>query len=468
VQTAALAALNSYSAPIYGSGMVNVSAALGLSLGLPGMTGTTSTGSACNLPATGCYVSMITLTNVPSTFYFRTGTQPSSAYDFFTTVEHETNEVLGTSSCIDTTGPALTDSCGAGVPSAVDLFRYSAAGKLIPDSALSTAPGAYFSYNGGTSDVVPNLFYSTLANGSDYADFVSNCPATPLYVQNATGCPGQDAGTDITNDGGPEINILNALGYTLTPVTGLPVISKSGVVTSGTTVTTIEAGSWVAIYGTNLSPVSRSWTSADIINGNLPTNLSGVSVTINGKSAYVYYISPTQINVQAPDDAAAGTVSVAVTTPAGTSASTTVTLASVSPAFFTLDGKYAAGVIPSSTGAYLAGTPNSYDLLGPTGMYSYNTRPVKKGELLELFSTGFGPGGTPVVSGKVFSGAAQTIYPVSLSLGGVAINTVAYITGAGLYQINITIPANAASGDNALTAIVNGVQSPTGIYVTVQ
>lgn len=88
--------------------------------------------------------------------------------------------------------------------------------------------------------------------------------------------------------------------------------------------------------------------------------------------------------------------------------------------------------------------------------------------MLELFSTGFGPGGTPVVSGKVFSGAAQTIYPVSLSLGGVAINTVAYITGAGLYQINITIPANAASGDNALTAIVNGVQSPTGIYVTVQ
>ena len=80
----------------------------------------------------------------------------------------------------DTTGPALTDSCGAGVPSAVDLFRYSAAGKLIPDSALSTAPGAYFSYNGGTSDVVPNLFYSTLANGSDYADFVSNCPATCL------------------------------------------------------------------------------------------------------------------------------------------------------------------------------------------------------------------------------------------------------------------------------------------------
>jgi hypothetical protein len=29
-------------------------------------------------------------------------------------------------------------------------------------------------------------------------------------------------------------------------------------------------------------------------------------------------------------------------------------------------------------------------LLGPTGMYSYNTRPVKKGELLELFSTASG------------------------------------------------------------------------------
>jgi hypothetical protein len=55
--------------------------------------------------------------------------------------------------------------------------------------------------------------YNTAANGLDYADFTQNCQ----FIQDAYGCPGQ-AGLDITNDGpgglaGPEIAILNAIGY---------------------------------------------------------------------------------------------------------------------------------------------------------------------------------------------------------------------------------------------------------------
>jgi len=468
VQTAAAAALKTYAAPVYGSGMVSISSGLGQSLGIPSLAGTTSSQSFCTLPASGCYVGIITITDSPKTpLFYRTGAIPHNAFDFFTTVEHETDEVLGTASCIDTTGATLTNACGTGVPAAVDLFRYSAPGKLVTTSSLSTAPGAYFSYDGGTSDVVPNLFYNTLPNGTDYADFASTCPAAVYYVQNATNCSGTGAGLDITNDGGPEISILNALGYTLIPPSNLPAISKSGVVTTDTTSSTIAPGSWVTIYGANFSTTSQDWTSS-IVNGNLPTSLNKISVTINNKPAYVEYVSPTQINVQAPDDSSTGPVNVSVTTPAGTSATATVTLQPVSPAFFTLDGKYAAGVIPASTGYYLPGTANSYDLVGPSGMYSYNTRPVKRGELLELYSTGFGPANPAVASGKVYSGAAQTIYPVSLSIGGVVINTSAYITGAGLYQINVTIPQNVASGDNQLLAMVNGVQSPTGIYVTVQ
>ena len=76
----------------------------------------------------------------------------------------------------------------------------------------------------------------------------------------------------------------------------------------------IEAGSWVMIQGTNLANTfpGRTWRSDEIVNGNLPTSLDGVSVTIDGKPAFVYYISPTQINVQAPSDTAAGAVNVVV------------------------------------------------------------------------------------------------------------------------------------------------------------
>ena len=74
----------------------------------------------------------------------------------------------------------------------------------------------------------------------------------------------------------------------------------------------IESGSWVTIKGTNLSNTNpgRIWTSSEIVNGNLPTSLDNTSVSIDGNPAFVYYISPTQLNVQAPNDSTTGTVKV--------------------------------------------------------------------------------------------------------------------------------------------------------------
>ena len=42
------------------------------------------------------------------------------------------------------------------------------------------------------------------------------------------------------------------------------------------------------------------------------------------------------------------------------------------------------------------------------------------------------------------------------------------IVEAGLYQINVTVPSNAPTGDQALVATVNGVSTPAGVVVTVQ
>ncbi|MGA7521234.1 MAG: choice-of-anchor D domain-containing protein, partial [Acidobacteriaceae bacterium] len=142
-------------------------------------------------------------------------------------VEHETDEVLGTGSCISTQSSPLSDVCdsaagasaGHGTPSAVDLYRYSAAGSLILDSSLSTATGAYFSYNGGSTDGAVGSeadpkYYNTLDNGADYADFALVSPCGPNEsIQDAYGCPGADGGLTILNDGGAEVNILNAIGY---------------------------------------------------------------------------------------------------------------------------------------------------------------------------------------------------------------------------------------------------------------
>ena len=232
LQVSALAALSAYDSTPYGSGNVGLSAALETTLGLGTATGTTSTGAACfTIGSAGCYDAVVTVINDPQDFGFSLyydnlgGPEPSDAYDFYGAVEHETDEVLGTSSCISTQGASLSDGCdfaGDGTPSVVDLFRYSAPGSLVLDSSLSTAPGAYFSYNGGTTNGATGVggdpkFYNTLDNGNDYADFISSSPdcGTNQAVQDAEGCPGEDAGLNILNDGGSEINILNAVGYDL-------------------------------------------------------------------------------------------------------------------------------------------------------------------------------------------------------------------------------------------------------------
>jgi hypothetical protein len=234
IQIQALAALAANAAGIYGSDTVVLTSPLASALGItdaldPGANvgNGVPPGSAspCTLGTAGCYDGVITVTNNSSTpLYYDNlgGTEAADAYDFYATVEHETDEILGTASCIDTSG-TLSNGCevfGPGTPSAVDLFRYSAPGSLVLDSSLSTTPGAYFSYNGGSTNGAKGIggspkFYNTLANGDDYADFVSSSPdcGTNQAVQDAEGCPGEDAGLNILNDGGAEINILNAVGF---------------------------------------------------------------------------------------------------------------------------------------------------------------------------------------------------------------------------------------------------------------
>ena len=68
----------------------------------------------------------------------------------------------------------------------------------------------------------------------------------------------------------------------------------------------LASGTWLEIKGTDLSTTTRSWAGGDFNGTKAPTSLDGVSVTVNGLPGYVAYISPTQVNVQAPDDPTVG------------------------------------------------------------------------------------------------------------------------------------------------------------------
>jgi uncharacterized protein (TIGR03437 family) len=232
----------------------------------------------------------------------------------------------------------------------------------------------------------------------------------------------------------------------------------SGVSNSASGQAGIAGGSWVSIYGTSLSATTRSWQNSDFVGNGLPLALDGVSVKINGKAAAVYYISPGQLNVQAPTDNSSGAVAVQVTGPLGTAAGT-ATLQTYAPGFFT-QGKYVAAV--HTDGVYVA----------PSGFFGGGlaSRPAQSGEILLLFGTGFGPTAPAVLSGQIFNGAAPLTDPAQLHIriGGVpATVQFAGLVVAGEYQFNVVIPP-LPNGDQPVVADIGGVTTQSGLSITVK
>jgi len=240
-------------------------------------------------------------------------------------------------------------------------------------------------------------------------------------------------------------------------------INPGGVVPVYSANTTIQSGSWISIYGKNLAPALVTWT------GNFPQSLGGTSVTINGKLGYLEFVSPGQINLQAPDDpGSSGTVPVVVTTPTG-SATSTVTLGQFGPSFSLLDATHVAAIILRSDGSGANGG-GTYDIIGPTGSsLGYPTKAAKAGDSIVIFGVGFGPTNPTVPAGQGFAGAAPAANPVRLMIDGTSLTPgFAGLSAAGLFQFNLTLPAGLGTGDVPLVGIVGGVQTPSGVVLSLQ
>jgi len=243
----------------------------------------------------------------------------------------------------------------------------------------------------------------------------------------------------------------------------LPVISQNGVVNAASFAGPVTAGSWVSIQGSNLAGTTRLWSQADFVGGALPTQLDGVKVSINGKAAFVEYVSPTLVNVQAPDDTAAGPVSVQLTNSAGTSAAVMAMLQPFSPALFLWNGKYAAATRPD------------YSLVAPPGLFADTVSiPAKPGEVIVLWANGLGstspipvPAGVNTPSDRLYT----TLNPVTVLIGNLPAKVLAAALtpgNAGLFQIAVTVPENSPAGELPVVVGVGGVQSPGISYLAVQ
>ena len=292
--------------------------------------------------------------------------------------------------CIPIT--CIPQACLAPGVTAADLASYTVLSQvpakdlIPPEQAEYNVLNIYFtgksaaSSFGGTPGVAPLNYLQIYAPDIQYAAAKINSPAQVVETN----------GVSVAVTAQDLLNLASENLSTIAEPALLPAISSGGIVPG-----TVQPGEWVSIYGTNLASGTAIWT------GNFPMSLGGTSVTIDGKAAFLSYVSPGQINLQVPDDAATGVVPVVIMTGIG-SALSTVTLAQFGPSFFLLDATHVAGIILRSdgSGAYGGGT---YDIIGPTGnSLGYPTVGAKARDVVELFGTGFGPTNPAVLAGQAF------------------------------------------------------------------
>ena len=239
-----------------------------------------------------------------------------------------------------------------------------------------------------------------------------------------------------------------------------PNITAAAVTNAAQATAGVAPNTYITIKGTDLAATKRTWAATDFgASGTaLPTALDGVSVMVNGEPAYIYYLSPVQINLLTPTDLpTSGQITVQVIDNTLTSTTVNVTAQAVAPSFFLFD-----------TAGHIAATHGNYTLIGSATSTPAGT-PAAPGETIVMYGNGFGATNPAAVNGQVLAGAAPCVATPTVTFNGTSATVVfAGLTATGLYQFNVTVPSPMADGDAAVVATVNGVSSPSGALITIK
>jgi uncharacterized protein (TIGR03437 family) len=263
--------------------------------------------------------------------------------------------------------------------------------------------------------------------------------------------------------------------YTLTPKAAGPALpaptlrASTPVLQAFSGSVGLSSGTYLEVYGSDFTRNTRIWGGSDFTNNGTqaPTSLDGVKVNVNGKPAFVYFISPNQINVQAPDDEALGDVPIEVETSSGKSNAATVTKTKVSPALlappaFNVGGRQ-----------YVVAQFQDLTFVGRVNLISgIASRPARPGEVITIYAVGCGPTNPASTAGQVVSGLRTLASPLQVTFGSAVTQAQGFMTpdAVGLCQLNITVPnvAGDSSGDIGIDATIAGVATGQTLFTTVQ
>jgi uncharacterized protein (TIGR03437 family) len=229
-----------------------------------------------------------------------------------------------------------------------------------------------------------------------------------------------------------------------------PTINSGGVINAAPpyAAQALAPGSYISIFGSDLADASLVESTQS-----LPVSLGLVSVSFDGGGmslpGHIHFVSPGQINVQIPwEFQGQESVQMKVTLlPYGYiwSALYTVPLATYSPGIFAVTDGVNNAVISASN-------------------------PAKRGGSIVIYANGLGPVSMPQSSGDPASSTqlAYTNTPPTVTLGGGPTGPI--FSGltpgiVGLYQVNVSVPADAPTGTQPLKLSIGGKDATVNVVV---
>jgi uncharacterized protein (TIGR03437 family) len=243
---------------------------------------------------------------------------------------------------------------------------------------------------------------------------------------------------------------------------GIPTISQGGIVNIGNFQPgPVATGDIVAVFGDQFTNLASAFT----VNPSPPplqTTLGNVQVLVNGVPAPLYYVSRQQVNFEMPYTASTTQLStVQVVSSNGITGNIrSVQAIPANPHILVWAPAQAAG----GYGIILNAVDNTLSLpVADTGL-GYTPRPSQPGDVITIYCTGLGQTnplaqtGQPATSIPILNTGPVT---VTFGSGSSQVSVQSSFSGltptlVGLYQVNVTIPANVPTGTSVPVSITLG------------
>jgi uncharacterized protein (TIGR03437 family) len=221
----------------------------------------------------------------------------------------------------------------------------------------------------------------------------------------------------------------------------------------------ISPGSWVSIFGERMADGTGLANSVPF-----PNTLNGTQVALGDIPLPVLYVSAGQVNALIPYSLSASTNHPLLIQRNGTSSvPLDVTVADVLPAIYTTNqsGKGQGAILIANTGL----------LAAPLGAFP-GSRPVQRGEYLEIYASGLGTVLNRPADGAAAPAGATTLMTPTVTIGGVQATNVIYSGLApglvGLYQVNVQVPVGVPTDDAVEVVVAVGGNSSNTVTIAVQ